>query len=313
MTYCNYIDIKNNLRLLLPFFIIASFLSISIFGRAQNTILVGNTKCVKVPAGYYVGEFEVSTLDWLQYMVVTSLPATEEPIILADKMDLLHSKLPDLKTENWCTTTFQNLLKKDKKLHDLTIWSPCAGIYYHIMVSDEGWREIKKLKLTSLPISGISFEQVNDFLAYKQEEYNHCRSAKTEQSFHYEFFLPTPDQFNSVRLRQDSLNSKLCPMFNFRNSFCQNCPGGKSLAKDPVKKLAGTEPVYIDSYFPNDYGLYNIRGNVAEMTSTKGVAMGGSYYHAAEEAYGDKSQHYSGLEPWLGLRYWIKLLPKQDK
>jgi hypothetical protein len=40
-------------------------------------------------------------------------------------------------------------------------------------------------------------------------------------------------------------------------------------------------PVFSDAYFPNDYGLWNMSGNVAEMTES-GEILGGSFRTAAE-------------------------------
>lgn len=53
---------------------------------------------------------------------------------------------------------------------------------------------------------------------------------------------------------------------------------------------------------PNSYGLYNIIGNVAEMTLTEGVAKGGSFMHTPDEARISQSQTYTDASKWLGFR-----------
>jgi len=40
----------------------------------------------------------------------------------------------------------------------------------------------------------------------------------------------------------------------------------------------------VESYWPNDYGLYNMAGNVAEMVSVAGVSKGGSWYTGGYDA-----------------------------
>jgi len=61
-----------------------------------------------------------------------------------------------------------------------------------------------------------------------------------------------------------------------------------------------TAPVY--AYYPNKLGLYNTLGNVAEMSSTKGIAKGGGYIHTKEEIESGKDFIYSKPESWLGFR-----------
>ena len=48
--------------------------------------------------------------------------------------------------------------------------------------------------------------------------------------------------------------------------------------------------------------LYNIFGNVAEMTSEKGIAKGGSFAHTLEECAADRVQKYDAPKAWLGFR-----------
>ena len=48
--------------------------------------------------------------------------------------------------------------------------------------------------------------------------------------------------------------------------------------------------VSVKSYEPNKYGMYNTLGNVAEMTSVKGQALGGSWYNLYEECNFGKTQ-----------------------
>lgn len=60
---------------------------------------------------------------------------------------------------------------------------------------------------------------------------------------------------------------------------------------------------WIFSYKPtSQFKLYNIFGNVAEMTSEKGIAKGGSFYHTLEECAADRVQLYDSPQAWLGFR-----------
>ncbi|AFM02547.1 hypothetical protein Fleli_0036 [Bernardetia litoralis DSM 6794] len=60
---------------------------------------------------------------------------------------------------------------------------------------------------------------------------------------------------------------------------------------------------WIFDYKPTkQFELYNMFGNVAEMTSEKGIAKGGSFAHTLEECAADRVQVYNSPQAWLGFR-----------
>ncbi len=61
-------------------------------------------------------------------------------------------------------------------------------------------------------------------------------------------------------------------------------------------------PQYVYWGPPSGRSLYNIIGNVAEMTATPGVAKGGSFKHTLAEAEPSQSQAYAGPCSWVGFR-----------
>ena len=67
-------------------------------------------------------------------------------------------------------------------------------------------------------------------------------------------------------------------------------------------------PVVANAYFPNDYGLYNVIGNVAEMVQERGQAKGGSWYHTADESTIPSVQNYSEPQPYIGFRVFMEVL-----
>lgn len=85
-------------------------------------------------------------------------------------------------------------------------------------------------------------------------------------------------------------NSKGCYLANFNPQDENNDDGG-------------LYTVLADAYFPNDYGLYNTSGNVAEMLSAKGKAMGGSWKSESyEDIQVDSESSYISAGPTLGFR-----------
>ena len=64
------------------------------------------------------------------------------------------------------------------------------------------------------------------------------------------------------------------------------------------------------SFYPNDYGLYNMCGNAAEMISEKGIAMGGSWNDYGADVHIKAEATYKGSAPTVGFRPIIKVSEK---
>lgn len=53
---------------------------------------------------------------------------------------------------------------------------------------------------------------------------------------------------------------------------------------------------------PNKIGIYDLFGNIAEMTSTKGIAKGGSFCNTEEDCSAENNFDYKKASLWLGFR-----------
>jgi formylglycine-generating enzyme required for sulfatase activity len=61
-------------------------------------------------------------------------------------------------------------------------------------------------------------------------------------------------------------------------------------------------------YFPNGMGLYDVVGNVAEMTDEKGKACGGSWNHPPEESTIKSINVYKGPDAAIGFRILMEVI-----
>lgn len=57
-----------------------------------------------------------------------------------------------------------------------------------------------------------------------------------------------------------------------------------------------------ESYWPNEFKIYNLNGNAAEMIADKGVSMGGSWRNTGYDVRVESVQKYSEPNPWTGFR-----------
>lgn len=59
------------------------------------------------------------------------------------------------------------------------------------------------------------------------------------------------------------------------------------------------------SYWPNEFGVYNLNGNVAEMIAEKGIAMGGSWRNTGYDVRVESQNSYTQGNPMTGFRMVI--------
>ncbi len=125
------------------------------------------------------------------------------------------------------------------------------------------------------PVVGVNWEQASAFCTWRSrlwEDYRASKGLYTEGIFR----LPTEAEWEYAARGGRSQspfpwggpylrNKKGCLLANFK-------PGRGNYADD-----GGVYPVRADAYWPNDYGLYNMAGNVSEWTSSAYFANANSF------------------------------------
>ncbi|MEM1318705.1 MAG: SUMF1/EgtB/PvdO family nonheme iron enzyme [Bacteroidota bacterium] len=117
------------------------------------------------------------------------------------------------------------------------------------------------------PVIGIDWEMANAFCYWRTELWNTFQAQRKDGVNTEDFRLPTEHEWEyAARGGHDMApypwggyyirNAKGCLLANFK-------PGRGNYPED-----GGLYTVKADAYFPNDYGLYNMAGNVAEWTSS---------------------------------------------
>ncbi|WP_462249875.1 formylglycine-generating enzyme family protein [Ekhidna sp.] len=101
--------------------------------------------------------------------------------------------------------------------------------------------------------------------------------------------------------RNNIKNSKDCYLANIKVPEDVICAGG-------VKGDGFTFAAPVGSYFANGMGLYDVVGNISEMTQTPGEAMGGSWNHSAEEATIQSITNYEGSDISVGFRLFMEVI-----
>jgi len=108
--------------------------------------------------------------------------------------------------------------------------------------------------------------------------------------------------FAAYSYRNTAQNNKNCWMGNFK------IPEG--IVSCYAYRPDGDGFSYIGkcaSYFPNDMGLFDVVGNVAEMIDEKGKACGGSWNQDPNESTITSIMNYSGANGSVGFRVFMEL------
>ncbi|MDP9046813.1 MAG: SUMF1/EgtB/PvdO family nonheme iron enzyme [Bacteroidota bacterium] len=127
------------------------------------------------------------------------------------------------------------------------------------------------------PVVGVTWRQARAFTIWRSR-YNDAYQDKRRKPHRSLYFLPNEAEFEYAarggRIGTDYpwggpyiKNAKGCLLANFK-------PGRGNYSDDGV-----TYTVNVKSYFPNDFGLYNMAGNVAEWTSSAFDESASTFVH----------------------------------
>lgn len=99
-------------------------------------------------------------------------------------------------------------------------------------------------------------------------------------------------------------NAKGCYLLNLdARKPCGDCP-----SKDQPDNDGGFFPVSASSYYPNNFGLYCMSGNVAEMIQEAGQCKGGSWQDDSYHCQIQTKSTYTAQGPWLGFRVFMEMV-----
>lgn len=158
------------------------------------------------------------------------------------------------------------------------------------------------------PVVGLNHEQAIKFCQWRNKGV--LIDGKLQN---WTFRLPSPTEWKLVaRLNRsmvgsvDQLNPKAKKMILHASEeedlsmISSHRPYTYNIASSQVGKPIFTAPVR--SYLGGTLGIYNMYGNVAEMLSVKGKALGGSFRDDEKKAFSEQGLTYDGPRNWLGFR-----------
>jgi formylglycine-generating enzyme len=249
------------------------------FVWAVRDSIAANILNYKKPGGdgvEIIDKKKAATIKWSDPKILEQLNAmivTPDNRILgkkeldADKL-VFRSEIFDYKEaskrENANKPRSQFIVKKDIKIYpDTLVWIRDFSYSYNEPMSK---RYFSHPSFDNYPVVGVSWKQATAFCEWRSNFLNSFLESKKKMS-ESDFRLPTeaeweyaarggrsqaPYPWGGYYLR----NKKGCLLANFK-------PGRGNYPED-----GGFYTVRADAYWPNDFGLYNMSGNVAEWTSS---------------------------------------------
>ncbi len=167
------------------------------------------------------------------------------------------------------------------------------------------------------PVVNISHEAAQQYCDWITKVYN-SSTEKKKAHRKVRFRLPTEAEWElAARAGRKDVpypwggyfirNNKGCFLANYDVSGeapCKDCPNANTDRPDD----GGFFSVKADSYFPNDLGLYNTSGNVAEMIDQPGVSKGGSWFETPFFGQIANRNTYTKPAPFIGFRVFMEVL-----
>lgn len=192
------------------------------------------------------------------------------------------------------------------------------------------------------PVVGITYEQAEAYCQWRTHIVNELNKRQMNakgiippKKFTLEFRLPTEKEWETYAAcgiditkhprgvkyieSEIKVNPNAANYLKFKNELSQSTSQIRHDIKEFNKKkerlimfnidrveapyfLINKTPFYVFDLPINNYGLYNMTGNVAELVKEKGITKGGSYRDKIDDCSIDKKGEYIGASPTVGFR-----------
>lgn len=221
------------------------------------------------------------------------------------------------------TNAEYNTFLKENNLPEFQIANENWNQFFHYKYFEMyGWHS----GYSNFPVVNISYKAALAYCEWLTKKYNDLENKTYKKVI---FKLPTEKEWEDLAKGGNNFmypwggpycrNSKGCYLANFcpleeQYIFKTDSATIYKYPNDDFRVSRGIDgsiiPSNVDSYFPNDYGLYNCSGNVAEMVSEYGITKGGSWNSNNHYIQIRSNEKYTEPSPTIGFRVLMEVLEK---
>lgn len=259
---------------------------------------------VKIANNLFMDKTEISNIDYREYLYwVTKVYGAES--------EVLKKAIPDTTVwhrelsygEPYVQTYFHHPAYSDY---------PVIGVSYEQAMAYAKWRSDRVFEQILLKKEIIDYNTHPDsanYFSIKKYYNGEIAGVKPDYTILYpNYRLPTKTEWEMAAkgLTNDEYGinkeKKTVKKASRKNAQLFNV---KYEGRKEISMVAQTR-----SFLENDYGIFNMIGNVGEMVVEKGVAKGGSWTHSLAESKISNDLTYEKPASWLGFRnvceykYW---------
>lgn len=192
---------------------------------------------------------------------------------------------------------FIYFLTINKRADDLIIAQVDSSLWNNVKANGNEFYAKKYHKIHDYPVVNISKQAAELYCEWLSEVWN-----SQQDKYEVEFRLPTEKEWEYAALGGKEPKNRDYP---WDGKYCKNSKG-EFLAQHKAFGLK-FGPAKTHSFLPNEFGLYNMSGNVSEMIQDKDITKGGAWNNTEKElkiisASKIEKSPYVGFRPILILK-----------
>jgi formylglycine-generating enzyme required for sulfatase activity len=149
----------------------------------------------------------------------------------------------------------------------------------------------------SYPVCNVSYEGALLYCEWLENKINECSKDKSIQ---FDVYLPSRAEW--IRAANGNSTSN---KYAWSGSESRNAKGCY-LANFNTQEDNATVTCLAFAYAPSEFSTFCMNGNVAEMVSEKGIAVGGSWLSKEDEITNTSFISYSNSSPTIGFRVALR-------
>lgn len=193
-------------------------------------------------------------------------------------------------------------LQLKTKFGDQLYWAslPDSNLLYNAFSIQSVSEYLYSGKYDQWPITCISYDQAMNYCRWRTAQYKEEAKKHSDWFKEVVFHLPSKEQWTAAARAGNDSSSYFFGEVATSGMKCKfNATLGSFTLKPKFQPVSGG--------LANAYGMKHVHGNAAEMTSIRGIAIGGHLNLIPEDCAFGKTIGYAEISPYVGFRCYARV------